>query len=235
MVLLHYDVIKWKHFPRYWPFVRGIHRGQGKWRGALMFPLIYARINGWANTGEAGDLTRHHAHYDVIVMYILIPWLRLCRGVYNLVIFRTRYKRQKFSRCVICFYNHAALDYTLNYHSFLFVCFDDAICQMAKHLYVDIYVHLSYSLRSDFRNIPGLQYAPNHQTPLQLFEFLRCFIMMLMAREISLMRCEVVANLSANGSTAFQWKLCCHWMKGLRRHHISRQCPVAPFTNMVVL
>ena len=23
---LHEDVIKWKHFPRYWPFVRGIHR-----------------------------------------------------------------------------------------------------------------------------------------------------------------------------------------------------------------
>ena len=22
----HDDVIKWKHFPRYWPFVRGIHR-----------------------------------------------------------------------------------------------------------------------------------------------------------------------------------------------------------------
>ena len=22
----HYDVIKWKHFPRYWPFVRGIYR-----------------------------------------------------------------------------------------------------------------------------------------------------------------------------------------------------------------
>ena len=22
----HYDVIKWKHFPRYWSFVRGIHR-----------------------------------------------------------------------------------------------------------------------------------------------------------------------------------------------------------------
>ena len=22
----HEDVIKWKHFPRYWPFVRGIHR-----------------------------------------------------------------------------------------------------------------------------------------------------------------------------------------------------------------
>ena len=23
---MHDDVIKWKHFPRYWPFVRGIHR-----------------------------------------------------------------------------------------------------------------------------------------------------------------------------------------------------------------
>ena len=23
---VHDDVIKWKHFPRYWPFVRGIHR-----------------------------------------------------------------------------------------------------------------------------------------------------------------------------------------------------------------
>ena len=22
----HDDVIKWNHFPRYWPFVRGIHR-----------------------------------------------------------------------------------------------------------------------------------------------------------------------------------------------------------------
>ena len=25
---LHHDVIKWKHFPPYWPFVRGIHRSQ---------------------------------------------------------------------------------------------------------------------------------------------------------------------------------------------------------------
>ena len=25
-IVLHDDVIKWKHFPRYWPFVRGMHR-----------------------------------------------------------------------------------------------------------------------------------------------------------------------------------------------------------------
>ena len=43
---VHDYVIKWKHFPRYWPFVRGIHRSRvnsphkGQWRGALMFSLI---------------------------------------------------------------------------------------------------------------------------------------------------------------------------------------------------
>ena len=26
VMALHDDVIKWKHFPRYWPFARGIHR-----------------------------------------------------------------------------------------------------------------------------------------------------------------------------------------------------------------
>ena len=41
--LYHDDVIKWKHFPRYWPFVWGIHRSSGnsphksKCRGALIF------------------------------------------------------------------------------------------------------------------------------------------------------------------------------------------------------
>ena len=28
-------------------------------------------INGWVNNGEAGDLRRHRAHYDVIVMVIM--------------------------------------------------------------------------------------------------------------------------------------------------------------------
>ena len=66
--------MKWKHFPRYWPFVRGIHRcpvnspHNGQWRGALTLSLICARINGWVNNGEAGDLRRHRVHYDVIVM-----------------------------------------------------------------------------------------------------------------------------------------------------------------------
>ena len=77
MNLIHYnhdDVIKWKHFPRYCPFVRGIHRSpvnsphKGQWRRALMFSLICVWINGWVNNREAGDLRRHRGHYDVNVM-----------------------------------------------------------------------------------------------------------------------------------------------------------------------
>ena len=33
-----------------------------------MYYLICVWINGWVNNGEAGDLTRHRAHYDVTVM-----------------------------------------------------------------------------------------------------------------------------------------------------------------------
>ena len=70
----HDDAIKWKHFPRYWPFVRGIDRSPGnsphksQWRRALMFSLISAWINGWVINREAGDLRRRCTHYDVIVM-----------------------------------------------------------------------------------------------------------------------------------------------------------------------
>ena len=47
--LNHDDVIKWKNFPRYCPFVRGIHRSpvnsphKGQWRGALMFFFYLCR------------------------------------------------------------------------------------------------------------------------------------------------------------------------------------------------
>ena len=79
LMSIHDDVIKWKHFPCYWPFVRGIHRFQvnsphkGQWRGALMFSLICVWINGWVNNCEAGDLRPYRAHYDVTLM-LLMAW-----------------------------------------------------------------------------------------------------------------------------------------------------------------
>ena len=42
-LIIQGDVTKWKHFPRNWPFVRGIHRSpvnsphKGQWREALCF------------------------------------------------------------------------------------------------------------------------------------------------------------------------------------------------------
>ena len=68
-----YDVIKCKHFPLYWTFVKVIHRSpvnssrKDQWRGASMFSLIYAQTNVWTNNQDAGDWGRHRAHYDVTV------------------------------------------------------------------------------------------------------------------------------------------------------------------------
>ena len=83
LVRLHDNVIKWKHFPRYWPFLRGIHRSpmnsphKGQWRRALLFSLICARNNGWLNKCEAGDLGRLRTHYDINV---ICCWL-----IYNIL------------------------------------------------------------------------------------------------------------------------------------------------------
>ena len=83
----NHDVIKWKQFPPYWLFVRGIHRSpvnsphKGKWRGALMFSLIAVWINDWVNNREAGDLRRYRAHYVVPVMrqFMHCSWaMNLC-------------------------------------------------------------------------------------------------------------------------------------------------------------
>ena len=62
------------YFPRYWPFVRGIHRwpvnsprkGPVTRSFDVFFDLrIEKRL---VNNREAGDLRRNRAHYDVIVM-----------------------------------------------------------------------------------------------------------------------------------------------------------------------
>ena len=92
----HVDVIKWKHFPRYWSFVRGIPPSQvnskGQWRGALMFSMICAWINGWVNNHGAVDLRRHCAHNDVTV--ILIQWRRIWGVEIQIAnIFKTRNTR----------------------------------------------------------------------------------------------------------------------------------------------
>ena len=40
--LIHDDVIKWKHFPRNWPFVRGIHRSRTKASDAELWCFLWS-------------------------------------------------------------------------------------------------------------------------------------------------------------------------------------------------
>ena len=69
----HDDVIKWKHFPvtgRLCGEFTG-HRWIPRTKASdveIWFSLIYAWIHGLVKNGEAGDLRRHRAHYDAIVM-----------------------------------------------------------------------------------------------------------------------------------------------------------------------
>ena len=84
MLGMHDDVIKWKHFPRYWPFVRGIHRSTvnslTKASDAELWCfLICTWINGCVRNHEAGDLRCHRGYYDVTLMILIFFSWKLYR------------------------------------------------------------------------------------------------------------------------------------------------------------
>ena len=94
MALIHDDVIKWKPFPRYWPFVRGIHRSpvnslhKGQWRGASIFSLICAWLCKQPRRRcfetPPRSLWRHgNAHWRQVNHYVFISLLP--RAVHLLV------------------------------------------------------------------------------------------------------------------------------------------------------
>ena len=75
ILTIHDDVIKWKHFLCFWPFVRGIHWSlmnsphKGQWCRALMFSLISAWTNSWVNNRDDSDLRHYHTHYVITIMH----------------------------------------------------------------------------------------------------------------------------------------------------------------------
>ena len=134
----HDDVIKWNPFPRYWPFVQGIHQSpvnsaqKGQWHGALMFFLICVWINGWVNNRNAGDLKRHRTHYDVIVM---------CEGnmYWGCKMLMTRSMRFLFVRSVLEQHkNYYCGNRPLTYHRVLWMldisCFRYALAVTASNI-----------------------------------------------------------------------------------------------------
>ena len=91
---LHDDVIKWKPFPRYWPFVPGIHQSpvnsphKGQWRGALMFFWCFSfdlRLNkrlskqscGWWFEIPSRSLWRHcNGNFSPCIITFPTAWKR---------------------------------------------------------------------------------------------------------------------------------------------------------------
>ena len=75
-VIIHWcnSAAWWRHQMETFSALLAPHKGQ--WRGAMMFCLICVWIDGWVNNGEAGDLRRYRAHYDVTVMQltVIIHW-----------------------------------------------------------------------------------------------------------------------------------------------------------------
>ena len=89
--VVRYDVIKWKYYPRYWPFVWGIHQSSvnfphnGQWRGDLTFTLICAlnkRLSkqslGWWFETQSRPLWSHcngcGLIYDAMITVHGIAW-----------------------------------------------------------------------------------------------------------------------------------------------------------------
>ena len=92
-VINHDDVIKWKHFPRYWLFVRGIHRSQRPVTQSfdLFFDLclnkrLGKQSRGWWFETPSCPLWRHrNVHEKHTFLFCGTFYQVLC---YNLLHFR---------------------------------------------------------------------------------------------------------------------------------------------------
>ena len=106
---VHDDVIKWKHFPRYWPFVRGIHPPhKDLWRGAfdVFFDLrlnkpLSKQSRGWwfetllrslwrhCNKMNVSSLKQcvHHSVYQIMMTKMTRSLYIRVNGVYFVIYF----------------------------------------------------------------------------------------------------------------------------------------------------
>ena len=76
-----------------------------RWRGALMFSLIYAFTQRWANNRNAGDFRRHHPHYDVTVMNPGVDCSLQTIELYSTNIFFVDTSIQIFHKTIYVVYN----------------------------------------------------------------------------------------------------------------------------------
>ena len=93
---IHDDAIKWKYFPRYWPFVRGIHPSRWipltKWRGALMFSLICA----WSHQNFQTSSLKWKVDMDDVLQYTCKIIMYTCKIIMYTCIDNYVYKQDNF-------------------------------------------------------------------------------------------------------------------------------------------
>ena len=131
--IIHVDVIKWKHFLRYWPFVRGIHRRPvnsphtGQWCWCFFYMCTW--INAWVNNGGVGDLRRHRVHYDVTVMLMNYWYGPTSPCLYYV----GRCAGTKPSTVTMLFYNYVKLYY--NQQTSWFTCYQLGPLVTSNYMY----------------------------------------------------------------------------------------------------
>ena len=146
----HDHVIKWKHLPRYWPFVRGIHRSPvnspHKWPVTRSFDVffdlrLYKRLSkhswGWF-------LRRYHAHDDVTVMQCVnlfdwnlewcLPgwggWVPICN------------MRQSACRCKTLTMFFFSNTMKLHFENFTYICYHWMYMGQVSKLWLSCYLVL---------------------------------------------------------------------------------------------
>ena len=103
-LLLHYnEYALWRHQMETFFALLAICVGNSPVTVELMFSLICAWINGLVNKGEAGDLRRHRAHYDVAVMITYISRLSLyiCPVCHIVCICFTTHTKHRYSQTLL--------------------------------------------------------------------------------------------------------------------------------------
>ena len=98
----HDDVMKWEHFPRYWPFVRGIQVFSKQWRRRWFETPSHSSWRHY-NVKIAWNMWLIHAYFITQWWYKMIP------GAGSVDSFRSCLLTKIWNACNVLFYNVGTL------------------------------------------------------------------------------------------------------------------------------
>ena len=134
----HDDVIKWKHFPRYWPFVWGIHRWpvnsphEGQWHRALIFSSICTWTKGWV-------ANRIPVIWDATALIMTSLWWSWKTWVKSRDTYPQQNTTKQINICTGIFYNLCWIQHwflQFSHNNFILISFSTKRCGKAKLIYM---------------------------------------------------------------------------------------------------